>query len=185
MFRLLISIITILFTCAGQAKNSASFYQVDLIVFTHQNAYSLSADLSLASSISANTSQAIPLRTESKNSLTPYHLLPASSSQLRQEYWALHRKPQYRVLLHYTWLQPLNNQRPIMLPKTTKDGWQIEGTLRIRRSNYYLLDTELLFSAPSSQAAFVFSQKQRLKGGAIYYLDHPQAGMLIKVHQLA
>lgn len=185
MSRLLISIITILFACVGQTQSPSSFYQVDLIVFTHQSAYSLPADLSLASSITPNSSQAIPLRTESKDSLTPYHLLPVSSSQLRQEYWALHRKPQYRVLLHYTWLQPLNNQRSIVLPKTTKDGWQIEGTLRIRRSNYYLFDTELLFSAPSSQASFVFAQKQRLKGGKIYYLDHPQAGMLIKVHQLA
>ncbi|MDA9272003.1 peptidoglycan binding protein CsiV, partial [bacterium] len=36
-----------------------------------------------------------------------------------------------------------------------------------------------------TQTAFNFSQKQRLKPGTVYYLDHPQAGMLIKVHALS
>ncbi|MFW2572552.1 hypothetical protein ACN4Z3_17090, partial [Legionella sp. 29fVS95] len=46
---LFILIITLLFTCVGQAKNTASFYQVDLIVFTHQSAYSLPADFTATS----------------------------------------------------------------------------------------------------------------------------------------
>ena len=117
--------------------------------------------------------------------ITPYHTLPASSSQLSSEYWALNRKTNYQVLAHYTWLQPANNQRAVALSTDSRNGWNIEGTLRIRRSNYYLLDTELLFSAPgNNQTAFLFSQKQRLKPGTVYYLDHPQAGMLIKVHQI-
>jgi hypothetical protein len=54
-----------------------------------------------------------------------------------------------------------------------------------QQSNYYLLDTALLFSAPERiNAAFMFTQKQRLKPGVVYYLDHPQAGMLIKVHTI-
>lgn len=171
-------------SCLTQAKNTSPFYQVDLIIFTHQNASSLPTELSLGNAVLPNTMNAIPLRMDVNPAKTPYHLLPSSSSQLRQEYWALHRKPQYRVLLHYTWLQPLNNQRSIILPKTSHEGWQVEGTVRIRRSNYYLLDSELLFSALNNQASFVFSQKQRLKGGEINYLDHPLAGMLIKVHQL-
>ena len=60
------------------------------------------------------------------------------------------------------------------------------GSLQIIQSNYYLLDTNLRFSAPNDrQAPFVFAQKQRLKSGIVYYLDHPQAGMLIKVHKIS
>ncbi|KTC87220.1 CsiV family protein [Legionella brunensis] len=178
MLKILMFSVMTLFSCLVQGK-STSLYQVDLIVFTHQNASSLLEDFK--GSV-PNTLHGIPLRTEMKHS-SPYHLLPSSSSKLRQEYWALNRKPQYHVLLHYSWLQPFNNQQAIILPKIGKDGWQVEGTIRVRRSNYYLLDTNLLFST-ASNASFVFAQTQRLKGGNIYYLDHPQAGVLIKVHQL-
>ncbi|CEK09881.1 CsiV family protein [Legionella hackeliae] len=179
MSRIVILTAMILFSCLAQGKN-ASLYQVDLIVFTHQNASSLLSDFNETTPRSLH---GIPLRTEINSAITPYHLMPASTSKLRQEYWALNRKPQYHVLLHYSWLQPFNSQQAIVLPKLSRDGWNVEGTIRVRRSNYYLLDTNLLFST-ASNAAFVFSQKQRLKGGDIYYLDHPQAGILIKVHQL-
>lgn len=185
MVRTSIAIAMFLFSCLIQAKEVSSLYQIDLIVFIHQQASSLSTEPSLSSTLSFDNSHAIPLQTETSKHLTPYHLLPSSSSQLRQEYWALHRKPQYRVLFHYTWLQPHNSQRPVALPKINRDGWQVEGTLGIRQANYYLLNTELLFSAPnSSQTPFVLAQKQRLQDGDTYYLDHPQAGMLIKVHQI-
>lgn len=176
----------LLFTCLGLANPSSPLYQVDMIVFTHLQS-SIKARENLAIPIlSPDMHHAIPLQNDASNSITPYHTLPTSASHLRNEYWALNRKPQYQVLFHYTWLQPGNNQRPIALSQINSGGWNIEGTLRIRRSNYYLLDTELLFSAPNStQTAFVFSQKQRLKPGVVYYLDHPQAGMLIKVHQIA
>ncbi|WED42244.1 CsiV family protein [Legionella cardiaca] len=180
MFKILISTAMILFSCLAQGK-STPLYQVDLIVFTHQNASSLLNELNEAA---PNTLQGIPLRTEAKSNV-PYHLLPSSASKLRQEYWALNRKPQYHVLLHYSWLQPFNNQQAVLLPKLSKDGWQLEGSIRIRRSNYYLLDTNLLFSTASNDASFAFVQKQRLKGGSIYYLDNPHAGVLIKVHQVS
>ena len=186
MFRILVLVALISCSSLLQAKTTEALYQIDLIVFAHQQDSTLPEDLSFSTAIPPQTPQAIPLDTEINSATTAYHLLPPSSSQLRQEYWALHRKPQYRVLMHYTWLQPFDNQRAIVLPKIDRDGWQVEGTLRIRRSNYYLLNTDLVFSSPNNgQAAFVFSQKQRLKGGDIYYLDHPQAGMLIKIHQLA
>lgn len=185
MFKPLLLILLSLIANLAQAKEASPFYQIDLIIFTHQQSPTLPAELSLNSTISTNTKARI-LHTGISKELTPYHLLPFSFSHLKEEYWALHRKPQYRVLLHYTWLQPLNNQTAITIPTINRNDWQLEGKLRIRRSNYYMLDSELLFSPPNnSQAPFVFAQKQRLKGGDIYYFDHPQAGMLIKVHQLS
>ncbi|KTD16656.1 hypothetical protein Ljor_0962 [Legionella jordanis] len=165
-------------SCLVQGKGN-SLYQIDLIVFTHQNASSVSDNLQggLPSSL-----HAMPLRKEGKGA---YRLLPVSNSKLRAEYWALNRSPKYHVLLHYSWLQPANNQQAVLIPKQNRDGWQVEGTIRVRRSNYYLLDSNLFFSTADGKGAFLLAQKQRLKGGDVYYLDHPQAGILIKVHQIA
>lgn len=176
-----------LLSSLSQASQQSALYQVDMIVFTHQPSSQHEANI-VTPLMAPDTQHAIPLQNTVNGALTPYHTLPASSSQLSSEYWALNRKTNYQVLAHYTWLQPANNQRAVALSSLNRNGWNIEGTLRIRRSNYYLLDTELLFSAPgvekNSQTAFLFSQKQRLKPGTVYYLDHPQAGMLIKVHQI-
>jgi hypothetical protein len=155
-------------------------YQVDLIVFAHKTAATSGSAPALDHS--GNTGSTIALSNAISDTQSPYHLLPPASSQLRNEYWSLSHKPDYQILAHYTWLQPGNNQRPVALPSMAQFGWNIEGTLRIRRSNYYLLDTNLLFT--HDKGSFAFEKTQRLKPGAVYYLDHPQAGMLIKVHQV-
>jgi hypothetical protein len=183
--KLIVTVVMLFSSLMIQAQETASLYQIDLIVFAYQEA-SLSSELSLHSTLSSTNNRAITLQTEVSKNQTPYHLLPNASSQLREEYWALHRKPQqYRVLINYTWLQPFNNQSAVTIPKIQRDGWEIEGTLKIQRTNYYSLDSELLISAPSATPSpFVLSQSMRLKGGDIYYFDHPQAGMLIKIHQI-
>ena len=185
MLRLFTVIFLFLFSCLTLATPPTPLYQIDIIVFTHLRSSPHPMKQSLAPLLSPDVTHAIMLPTNTNTALTPYHLLPASASQLRDEYWALNRKPQYQLLFHSSWLQPANNQRPIALPTTSTGGWNVEGTLSIRKSNYYLLETDLLFSAPNSpQTAFLFSQNQRLKPDIVYYLDHPQAGMLIKIHQL-
>lgn len=168
----------------SQASQQSTLYQVDMIVFTHNTTGQPDATL-VTPLLAPDTQHAIPLQNTVSSAITPYHTLPSSSSQLSGEYWALNRKTNYQILAHYTWLQPANNQKAIALSAGNPKGWNVEGTLRIRRSNYYLLDTDLLFSTPGNeQTAFLFSQKQRLKPGTVYYLDHAQAGMLIKVHQV-
>ena len=166
------------------AESVPGFYQIDMIVFEHQNKGQQSELFSTKAS--SEKQNAIPLQFDRSNLKTPYHLLPSASSQLNQEYWALNHRSNYKVLFHYTWLQPNNNQQAIFIPPTTQGNWSVEGTLRIRQNSYYVLDTDLIFSSPKSQKkAFVFSQQQRMKPGTVYYLDHPMAGMLIKVHQVA
>ncbi|CZR30982.1 Uncharacterised protein [Legionella pneumophila] len=74
----------------------------------------------------------------------------------------------------------------VALPKINHNGWQIQGTLKVRQSNYYLFDADLQCLSPGNQeTSFTVSQKQRLKGSTIYYLDHPQLGMLVKIHKIA
>lgn len=184
MLRVIITTCLILFASLSQATSRTSLYQVDMILFAHQQTSS-QYDTN-TTTMTDDAQHAIQLDSNITSSISPWHLLPANSSQLSREYWTLNRKAGYEVLAHYTWLQPSNSQGAISLPSTNRNGWNIKGTVRVRQSNYYLLDTHLLFSAPGSQNqnGFLFSQKQRLKPGTVYYLDHPQAGMLIKVHKI-
>ncbi len=156
------------------------FYQIDLIIFTQPQATSsLRSDLFLPFNSHAK------ILTPRSNQEKTYQLLAAPHSLLKKEYWALKHQPGYKLLAQYSWLQPLASKETIQFPSTVNEDWQIDGHLRIQHSNYYLLDGELLFTKPSSQQAFKFTQHQRLKAETVYYFDHAQAGLLIKIHEKA
>lgn len=175
----LIIIFSMLYSCLALAKPS---YQIDLILFAHPNQSSgITVD---APPIPLN-SNSISLETDTEKSGKPYHLLPASHSSLQDEYYLLTRKSHYQVLGHYSWRQPSNNQSKVTLPFVDHNGWQIQGILNVKQSNYYSFDAELQISPPSNpQESYIVSQKQRLKGNVVYYLDNAQIGMLVKIHQL-
>lgn len=184
MLRVFSLLYLLFFASASFALPASALYQVDIIVFTHT--YTAHDQLEHAPPVLLDTyaNQAIPLT--NTNTKRTYRLLPLAASSLRNEWSRLNRQAQYRVLTHFSWLQPSNNQHAVVLSTHLNNGWDIQGTLRVRQSNYYLLDTHLQFTAPNSrQPAFVLTQKQRLKPSSTYYLDHPQAGMLINVHRVA
>jgi hypothetical protein len=169
---------------ASLANAPKPLYQIDLIVFAQQSSSQESNDHELSPIIAAESPKAIKLK-PFNGTVAPYRLLPQGTSTLRSELWSLKHNGDFKILANYSWLQPANNQRPIVLPNVDQDGWNIEGTVRVRESNYFILDTDLLFSAPhNTDTSFVFSQKHRLLNDKLYYLDHPQAGMLIKIHKL-
>ncbi|ARB91728.1 CsiV family protein [Legionella longbeachae] len=180
MERSIIIILSILYSCCSFAK---SLYQIDLIIFTHPNQIS---GLTINTPLLPTSSDAISLHPDKEKSGKPYRLLPVSYSSLRDEYYLLTRKGHYQVLGHYSWRQPANNQSKVALPFAEHNGWQMQGTLDIRQSNYYSLDAELQVSPPSHpHESFLVTQKQRLKGNVIYYLDNAQVGMIVKIHQLS
>ena len=166
------------------ASPKAEYYQVDLIVFTHLQAVLSPSKQTIAPETpNYHTKNTIPLRLDRSSSMTPYHLLPRASSHLGNEFWALNRKPQYQVLFHYSWLEPKHHKGPLLLSPMHIAGWMVEGTINIEAKHFYLLHSDLFFSAPDSeQAPFRVIQKQALKPGMVYYLDHPQAGMIIRIN---
>ena len=185
MLRICFLTILLTFSCHGFTKSRGPLYQIDMIVFTHPSSNFDKSNINELELPPPDLTHAITLSEKISDTMTPYHPLPLRISALRDEFYALNHKPQFQVLFQRSWLQPANNQQPIALAQTNASGWDILGTLRVRRSNYYLLDTELRFIAPNSpRSPFVFAQKQRLKPGVVYYLDHPEAGMLIKIHQV-
>ncbi|WP_454785892.1 CsiV family protein [Legionella sp. WA2024007413] len=179
MERLIIITLSLLYSALTLAKSS---YQIDLIIFAQPNQNkTFSVDVPL---IPTNPN-AISLKLDSEKSGKPYHLLSPSSSSLRDEYYLLTRKSRYQVLGYYSWKQPGNNQSSVALPFADHNGWQMQGTLNIKQSNYYSFDAELQISPPDNpQTSFSVSQKQRLKDNVVYYLDNAQIGMLVKIHKV-
>lgn len=184
MLRIFILISACFFTNLSFSQPT-THYQIDIIIFAHHTSSLQPIQNTTSPMLSGDRQHAISLQNGDTSAMA-YHILPNSASQLRNEYWTLSHNPEYQIITSLSWIQPSSNQRAVALPQINHNGWNLEGTLRIRQSNYYLLDTELLFTALSNQPiAFIFSQKQRLKPGTVYYLDHPHAGMLIKVHQVS
>lgn len=180
MLRLFVVFGLCIYSSLVAAKND-SLYQIDLIVFTHTM---LNKDQPNKVLPNLSNKQVISLDTHN-DGLTPYHLRPFSFSKLQNEYWTLKHQKDYHVLGHYSWLQPTTNQSAVALPHIVQQGWDVQGTVRIQQNNYYALNTKLIFSAQNNpQDVFIFSQKQFLKPNTVYYIDHPQAGMIIEVHQL-
>lgn len=179
MLRLFLLTISILYSCFALAKSS---YQVDMILFANPQVGDKSNSLVVNSPLIPSSKNAITLSSASNHS---YGLLSPSKSGLQDEYYLLSRRSPYKVLGHYSWIQPDNNQSSVALPNLTHNGWQIQGTVRVRQSNYYLFDADLQLSPPNNpESYFSVTQTQRLKGSVVYFLDHPQVGMIVKIHKL-
>lgn len=181
MCRLFIITISILYSSMILAKSN---YQIDLILFAHPQKSAANTDLDSAGLVPFSKN-AIALKSGGKSS-KPYNLLPPSQAGLADEYYQLTHRSRYPVIGRYSWIQPASNKSTVSLPAINSKGWEIQGTIRVEQSNYYIFDAELHCSPPSNpQGSFTVSQKQRLKAGTVYYLDNPPIGMLVKVHQLS
>ena len=162
----LIALFLIVLTSTGRA---AAFLQVDVIVFTHAEAAS---SLMLAPiTLPQRTLTLAPSARYKENAV--YQSLPSSLMGLRNEYWALHRKPQYRVLWHESWRQPIHKARPIHISTP-----EVDGFLHINYRGYYVMTTQLYFN----NAHVRFEKQQRIKPNTVYYVDHPNVGLLIHIH---
>lgn len=183
MPRLILFLISTLFSFLTHAESS---YQVDLILFAYPADYAQSSELLQDVPLLPVSKKAIPLQQDTYTAAKYFHLLKHSNSSLNDVYQTLDQRSSYQLLAHYSWRQPEDNRRFVALPSFNESGWQMQGTVRIRQSNYYLLDTELQF-APSNNpdATFILAQKKRLKEDTVYYFDHPQIGMLVKIHKIA
>lgn len=160
---------------------SSSRHQIDLIVFT-QSQWSLPhTEKTYLPIINKN----INLKKDRSNSNQAFHLLNPTRSSLSNEYYALTHKAAYKVLAHYSWLQPNTNQNTINLPEIQSQDLIIRGTVRVRRSNYYLFDSQLdCVAADKPHTVFSVTQNHRLNANVAYYLDHPQVQMLIKIREV-
>jgi hypothetical protein len=179
MHRLLIISLNLFYTSIGFAASNQ--YQVDLILFAQRANSNTPPTFTSPMTL---TPHAMSLKAAVKGHADNYQLLSQNLSSLRSEYYALHKKPQYEILGQYSWKQPTNSRNSVALPPINIHGWHLDGTVSIKKTNYFILKAELSASPPSNpQSYFRVTQNQRLKENTVYYLDHAQIGMLIKVHQ--
>lgn len=115
---------------------------------------------------------------------------------------ALQRSPNYRVLFHSAWRQPMqlaNATQDIVITGGRQiDGrHELEGTLRFhfnRRRDRIILDNELLFniwdtaepgsfrnSNPQIVQSIPVTTTRELRSEEFHYLDHPIVGALVEV----
>jgi hypothetical protein len=182
MQRLLIITLTLLYSSLVLATKPE--YQIDLIIFAQHPTMIRSDTLPKDAPLIPINQGTISLKQSSSKMPKNYSLLPNSYSSLKDEYYQLSRRSPYSVLAYYSWRQPANNQSAVALPLTEHSGWQMQGTLRVSQSSYYSFDAYLQVSPPSNpQSSFTVSQKQRLKGDKVYYLDNDHIGMVVKIHQ--
>lgn len=171
-------LLTLIILVASNLAQAAKSIQVDLILFAHQQTPSMQRQ-SIHKMPIAKT-KAITLSPDNHS----YPLLKSSASSLNNEYYRLTHHKAYKALAHYSWRQPAANQTPVTLPPIHQKGWDIEGVLLVKKSNYYLFDAQLSFSPPyNPQSVFTLKQKQGIQKGTVYYFDHPQLGMILKIHQ--
>lgn len=178
MNKFITCVFLILHLGSSQAQTNKAQYQIDMIVFTHQ-----------ASSQQPDDNIFFPSSTETmslkKASKGNYTQLPIKASQLQNAYYALRRKPEYTVIAHYSWSTAANQPLKIVLAETVQANWKLGGTLGIKHNQYFQLDAKLVLSRTDQASQFLFEKIERLNANTTYYLDHPQAGMIIKIHQLS
>ena len=159
------------------------YYQIDLILFLHQPSPKQDANEIMPPVLPLSMQHPVKLDKHRESTSLPYKLLPVTASALRNEYRAINRQPQYQVLFFGSWLQTQNSQKGVSFASVLSHDWQAEGVFKIQKRQYFDLDAQLLFKSPDNQhSSFVLTRHQRLKNNDLYYLDHPQGGMLIKIH---
>ena len=177
-------------------------YQVEIIIFENTPSFNeYKEDLSNLS-LAPELTHAIELRRYSSDEpLKPFSLLPASKLLMKREKWLFSRQNKYKVLLHYAWLQPMDDTKTIHIAsdshadKKSDDSYSqnkanqldVNGVLRINKTNYFNLTTDMQFSGSinGKPLDFLFNQSRRLRSDETHYLDHPLIGMLVKIHPLS
>ncbi len=191
------------------AISAESWYQVEMIVFTHKGA-SLNSEHWPDDPGRPNGRGAIPLRHASGGTGpsapkggAAYTLLDDTAFQLNDEYAKLRRSGRYEPVLHLAWKQPATRRsktRPVALTSRRSAGRppRIEGVIRISKQRYLHADVDLILTrpvapgqAPAADGGFGpayrsyrMHAKKRMRSGKLYYLDHPLMGVLIKITPL-
>lgn len=190
MKRSILSLLLLIGLAAPVSAQEAPWYEVELIVFEHVGA-TARPDISGPSPTAENAHGSNPASSIAPPVATP---LPAGDVLSSREYRladvesALAASRKYRPLLHTAWRQPvLANKQAQPVAVTAPDSAQVTGAVRLYRSRYLHLETDLLYrKAPEadSDAGFRLRDRRRMRSGDLTYFDHPAFGMLVVVSRL-
>jgi len=159
------------FATAHAAPQQPTWYQVEVIVFEHITPQSLASEAWPTDLQEPNLSDAIQLQAVQNDNLQAYELLPKKDFQLNSEVRRLTNNPNYKVLTHIAWVQPVSAPRfakpvqikggaiyapdgQMVLPVPGEMGdadysgdyWQLNGTITISVMKYLQIKTNLLLT---------------------------------------
>lgn len=172
---ILLSLFAILFCTNIQAEsaNTAKWYQIELIIFSHITAQALNSE-----HWPWTNNRYVPKpRTIELNfsSGANYGILAPSYFLMQREQARISKQARYQVLLHLAWRQQIRHPRharPIHIfggnaynssgkviasnlngnaPYDSNAIWQVDGTFRISVRRYFDVNANLLFTVPTSQ----------------------------------
>jgi len=118
----------------------------------------------------------------------PLIALSSSASDFQQTNRALERSPDYRLLAHEVWRQPLADEgksTPIRIvgERQRAGGFELEGTIDLHfnsRQDRIALDTNLVLEANSAgDLVFHHKQSREMRSTEFHYLDSPAIGVII------
>jgi hypothetical protein len=144
---------------------------------------------------------------------TAFSALKRQDQNLNSIARSISRSSGYRLLGHQAWRQPMTDEvdaTPILLQLGDQlDGlFEIDGTLRLYRSRYLHVITDLWFTrtlaanesqplvdqasleallqqpAPTT-VSMPMRHSRRMRSATLHFIDHPQFGMLIKIDRYA
>jgi hypothetical protein len=184
-------------------------YQVEIIIFQQQS--NVSQEQFIPNPPLPAVAGAIQLQPYQRRPQA-YHLLPATAFKLTTAANKLIDDPNYQVLLHQAWAQPVdspNASRRVLIQAGPLEQyeaqpfyqWKINGTLQLSQLSYFQLKVDLMLNLPIKEAqrmnlrvpynalgqnvlSIPFNYQRRLSADQLYYIDHPIYAMLIQITEL-
>lgn len=199
----------LLCVCQCALASTGELYQVEVIIF--ENRQLTQADLE-----KWPNNPALPEVERAKNlsqadeQLIPYQLLPKSLLNLNTEASNIAHDPNYNLLLHVSWLQPLSYDHATPVHLYSKDNftdvhqlqpydlnkqWKLDGVIAIKKSKYFEIDADLILNkhkpTPLSKSILAeektemllyrLKQQRRMRESELHFIDNPVFGVLIKI----
>jgi len=182
--------------------DNANWYTVEIISFTRAKTAQVQErwPSSIVVENGINTSRFTPIPTQQPNSLPMLDIEPvaATEKQLGRHAYAINRAPGLSVKSHQIWRQkglPRNQASWINLES---DSPALRGKVRISLSRYLHADFDIGLQNPDwspsydSQTAIQqenvtktirFNVSRKLKRDKLHYIDHPLAGILLRIER--
>jgi hypothetical protein len=172
---------------------AADTYQVDLIVFTQDDAAG-EAPLPLQL---ADVHDALDPADTGALHAAGIEMLNDADSQLNRIWAALGRIHRYRRLAQLSWLQtdPPEGRGPVLhvsTPATVQTGagpvHELDGTVSLHGGFYLHVDTDLIWTVPASgdapAATWRLDENRRVRLNEVHYLDGARLGAITRVTKI-
>jgi hypothetical protein len=153
------------------------WYQVELIVFARPNAPATEVWPDQKPVVDGR--DLVPWRGYAGADTVPFQRLPAASLKLGWEYTQLQKE--MKPLLHIGWVQPgftRTESVPVHIRSDENNSGILDGTVRLVRSRYLHLDTDLTFQRAGDANLFAITESRRIQSRQIHYLDNPMFGVI-------